>query len=225
MTDLKLAIFDVDGTLVDSQADILASMEAAFAETGRPSPDRKSVLGVVGLSLPQAIAQLAPDMPPTILDKMVEAYKTRYAALRQSGGTEASPLFPGMTDLLERLSQVDHLLLGIATGKSRRGLDALLQSLNLGRYFVTTQVADDHPSKPHPSMLLTAMVEAGVEPANAVMIGDTSFDMEMAQAARMPAIGVSWGYHPATSLGAARCVVEDAEGLETAIRETLGEPA
>ena len=85
MTDLKLAIFDVDGTLVDSQADILAAMGAAFAETGRPAPDRKSVLGVVGLSLPQAIAQLAPDMPPTILDKMVEAYKTRYAALRQSG--------------------------------------------------------------------------------------------------------------------------------------------
>ncbi|WGW05254.1 HAD-IA family hydrolase [Tropicibacter oceani] len=221
MSALKLVLFDVDGTLVDSQGDILASMASAFTSVGAAAPTRGDVLGIVGLSLPLAMAKLAPDQSETAQAQMVEAYKQRYFELRKSGGAEASPLYPGMRALLERLHGQDELLLGIATGKSRRGLDALLDSLDLRRFFVTTQVADDHPSKPHPSMILTALREAGVDAQRAVMIGDTTYDIDMAHAAQVQAIAVGWGYHPAPSLAAAQRLVQDAAALETAITELL----
>lgn len=218
---LALAVFDVDGTLVDSQADIMASMEAAFAAIAEPPPPREAVLGIVGLSLPQAMAALLPGADPATVMRLTETYKDRYAALRAQGGAEASPLYPGIGDLLKRLSARDDLLLGIATGKSRRGLDALLDSLDLRRHFVTTQVADSHPSKPHPSMLTTALREAGVDEADAVMIGDTRFDLDMAQAAGVPFIGVGWGYHRRDRLAGAARLVDDAAALETAILDLL----
>lgn len=218
---LKLAIFDVDGTLVDSQADILMSMAAAFAEAGRDAPDRADVLGIVGLSLPQAMARLAPDENAQTLTLMVEAYKAHYTRLRRVNGADGSPLYPGIHALLERLSGHNDLLLGVATGKSRRGLDALLDTLDLRRFFVTTQCADDHPSKPNPSMLLAALAETGVNVSDAVMIGDTSFDMDMARAAKLRGIGVGWGYHPADHLRSASRVVADTESLAASIRDML----
>ncbi len=224
MSALKLAIFDVDGTLVDSQADILASMQAAFDAADLPVPGRAEVLSIVGLSLPQAMARLAPSQDADGLAGMVETYKARYLALRRSAGTEASPLYPGMQEVLDHLTRHDDLLLGIATGKSRRGLEALLDSLNLRRYFVTTQVADDHPSKPHPAMLFAAMREAGADAGQSVMIGDTSYDMEMASAAQIPFLGVSWGYHPPETLTAAHSVVSDASALALAVEDILGLP-
>lgn len=223
---LKLVIFDVDGTLVDSQADILASMGAAFASEGLARPSREAVLGIVGLSLPVAIARLRPDdADPAETARMVEAYKDAYLGLRVAGGPEASPLFPGIPALLDRLSQRDDLLLGIATGKSRRGLTALLDGHGLAKRFVTTQVADDHPSKPHPSMIFTALMEAGVEATDAVMIGDTSYDMDMARAAGVRAIGVTWGYHRPEALTAASALVADSEALGRAIDTFAGATA
>ncbi|KUF12497.1 HAD-IA family hydrolase [Pseudoponticoccus marisrubri] len=223
MTDLSLVIFDVDGTLVDSQGDILASMRAAFGAEGLPVPERAAVLGIVGLSLPMAIAALAPGLPQAQLDRMVETYKDSYADLRRRGGPDSSPLYAGLPELLDRLGAREDLLLGVATGKSRRGLTALLESHGLTRRFVTTQVADDHPSKPHPAMLFAALAETGVEESRAVMIGDTEYDMDMARAAGLHAIGVSWGYHPRARLGAAHAVVDDAAGLERAIHRILGD--
>ncbi|MCT4556555.1 MAG: HAD-IA family hydrolase [Pelagimonas sp.] len=216
---LKLVVFDVDGTLVDSQGDILTSMARAFEQVGVPVPTRESVLGIVGLSLPQAMAKLVPDLPPDTQAALVEAYKHAYAALRAEGVPPV--LYPGIADLLARLAQQDELLLGVATGKSRRGLTALLNALDLP-HFVTTQVADDHPSKPHPSMLMTALAETGVEAADAVMIGDTTYDMDMARAAGMASIGVSWGYHPKTALSGASVIVDTATQLEEAITMALG---
>ncbi|MGR3496331.1 HAD-IA family hydrolase [Citreimonas sp.] len=218
---LKLVIFDVDGTLVDSQADILESMATAFSAIGREAPSRGAVLEIVGLSLPQAMGRLVPDATETEHARLVETYKDRYAELRRTGTPGNSPLYPGMSGLVQALNASDSVLLGIATGKSRRGLDALLGSLDLGRFFVTTQVADDHPSKPHPSMVLAALAEAGVEPGDAVMVGDTSFDIEMAQAAGVRAIGVAWGYHDATRLTGADRVVSDALALGGAITDML----
>ncbi|CUH78815.1 HAD-IA family hydrolase [Tropicibacter naphthalenivorans] len=217
---LKLAIFDVDGTLVDSQGDILASMTAAFEAVGLPAPDRATVLSIVGLSLPLAVAELAPEVDAAGQARMTQTYKDTYAQLRISGG--ASPLYPGIAEMLDRLARIDDLLLGVATGKSRRGLTALLGSLDLNARFVTTQVADDHPSKPHPSMIHAALSEAGVDAADAVMIGDTRFDMEMAQAAGVRGIGVAWGYHAADTLTGAVAVAQDASALETMILKTLG---
>ena len=217
----KLAIFDVDGTLVDSQADILQAMAVAFAQAGLPAPPRAAVLAIVGLSLPQAIAALAPTADAPTLAHMEAAYKDAYAALRRGGSVDASPLYPGIAGLLDRLAARDDLLLGIATGKSRRGLDALLDSVDLRARFVTRQVADDHPSKPHPSMLLTALAETGVDAGDAVMIGDTEFDIAMARAAGIVPIAVGWGYHPPDRLTRAETIVDDAAALETAILQML----
>lgn len=222
MTDLSLVIFDVDGTLVDSQGDILGAMIKAFASQNLPSPSREAVLNIVGLSLPQAMERLAPELGVVRRTHLIEAYKNAYAALVRAGGAAASPLYPGMRVLLDELSKMDHVLLGVATGKSRRGLNALLASHDLEGMFVTTQVADDHPSKPHPAMLYATLDETGVEPHRAVMIGDTSYDLEMAQAAGLSGIGVTWGYHPASSLTQAMAVVDDAAGLSDAVHRFLG---
>lgn len=221
--NLRLVIFDVDGTLVDSQGDILGAMTEAFGSEGLERPTREAILGIVGLSLPQAFARLVPDVGAVQRTRLVESYKSSYAELRMRGGPEASPLYPGIPALLDKLSAQSDVLLGIATGKSRRGLTALLDSHGLSRRFVTKQVADDNPSKPHPGMLFTALDEAGVEPEHAIMIGDTSYDMEMARAAGIARIGVTWGYHPRASLVDAQVIVDDAAGLDRAIAQILGE--
>lgn len=223
MKSPRLLIFDVDGTLVDSQAQIVGAMDAAFALLGRPPPPRNAVLGIVGLSLPVAMARLCPDHPADVAP-LVEAYKAAFAAFRHRGdGAALAPLYPGARDALDRLSADPWTLLGVATGKSRRGLSYLLDLHGLLPYFQTTQVADDHPSKPDPAMVLACLRDAGVDAARAVMIGDTTYDMEMAAAARVPAIGVSWGYHEASDLRAAgaTAVIDDFAALPDAI-ERLG---
>ncbi len=220
---LRLVIFDVDGTLVDSQGDIMSSMQAAFAGEGLNLPDRATVLSIVGLSLPMAMAELAPAQPEPVRTRMVETYKESYAALRKQNGAGSSPLYPGALEAIETLHAQPETLLGIATGKSKRGLDALLDSHGLGHMFVTQQVADFHPSKPHPAMIHAALSGLGIAPLNAVMVGDTRFDMEMAQAAGVPFVGVGWGYHaPATLTGAAQ-VIDDFAALPAAIDRILGE--
>lgn len=207
---LKLVLFDVDGTLVDSQGDIVAAMTRAFAAVDAPLPERAKLLSIVGLSLDVAMPTLAPDQTEAAHQKMIESYKTAYMELRaQVGVAQSSPLYPGAMDALRSLQAVPEFLLGIATGKSRRGLDKLIEGHALDGLFMTQQVADFHPSKPHPSMILQAMQDAGVEPADTVMVGDTSFDMEMARAAGVRGIGVNWGYHPAERLGDAHVVIDD----------------
>ncbi|MFK7882481.1 HAD-IA family hydrolase [Roseobacter sp.] len=212
---LRLVIFDVDGTLVDSQGDILAAMRRAFDAVGLSLPPRDEVLGIVGLSLDVAMARLAPEGDhPT----MVQAYKDAYMYLRaQTGAAESSPLYPGAREALARLNARPEVLLGVATGKSKRGLDKLVEAHGLEGVFVTQQVADFHPSKPHPSMIHEAMRETGVEASQTVMIGDTSFDMEMASAAGVVGLGVDWGYHPSTALVAARTIVSDFPALDATL--------
>lgn len=196
---MKLAVFDVDGTLVDSQALIVGAMELAFEGEGLVPLDREEVLSIVGLSLPVAMERLVPGIPASRRDALVEGYKQAFMTRRISS---EAPLYPGAHDCLRALSARDDLLLGIATGKSRRGLDAMLKHHDLRGHFVTLQTADSHPSKPHPEMLLSACAEAGIAPADSVMIGDTEFDMHMAGAAGTAGIGVSWGYHPVQALRA-----------------------
>lgn len=212
--DLRLVIFDVDGTLVDSQGDIVASMTAAFDDAGLPVPDRATILGIVGLSLDVAMQRLAPDADAA---RMVRTYKDAYAQLRITKGAASSPLYPGARASLDHFAGRDDVVLGVATGKSKRGLDGLIEAHGLEGMFVTRQVADFHPSKPHPSMIEAALREAGVEPRDAVMIGDTSFDMDMAANAGVAGIGVTWGYHPRAHLSAARHVVDDFAALPAAV--------
>jgi len=206
MTARRLVIFDVDGTLVDSQAHILGAMARAFTTLGLAPPDRSRTLGIVGLSLPIAIARLAPEASAATVEALVAAYKGSFSAMRSEG---LSPLYPGARQALETLRDSPDIVLGIATGKSRRGLDHVLEGHGIAGWFDTVQVADDHPSKPHPAMIAAALAETGTRPERAVMVGDTSYDMEMARAAGVGALGVTWGYHPPAALsdaGAARLI-------------------
>lgn len=196
----RLVIFDVDGTLVDSQAHIVDAMAKGFAAIGQPCPPRAAVLSIVGLSLPQAVARLAPDLDDGARDQVVQAYKQGYSGMRAA---TMPPLYPGAAAALRALADRPGVVLGIATGKSRRGLGFLLDHYGLTGLFATTQVADDHPSKPHPAMVQAALAETGIAAGRAVMLGDTSFDMLMARAAGVAALGVAWGYHPVADLLAA----------------------
>lgn len=188
-----LVVFDCDGTLVDSQHSICAAMVRAFEGVKHTPPDRLAILSVVGLSLPIAMARLLPDAEADFHDHLAERYKLAFQAMRREQGV-VEPLYPGIADLVEELDAAGWLL-GVATGKSDRGLQLCLSHHGIADRFVTLQTADRHPSKPHPSMLLTAMAEAGATPQSTVMIGDTSFDIDMGLAAGVRCIGVAWGYH------------------------------
>ena len=190
---MRCAVFDCDGTLVDGQAAVCDSMEAAFAEAGLLSPDRNAVRRIVVLSLPQAVMHLAPDTEKDARAAVVEAYKAHFRATRESGALR-EVLYDGIRETLHALHDADWML-AVATGKSHRGLTATLETNGLAALFTSLQTADGHPSKPHPAMLEAALVECGAAPADAVMIGDTSFDIEMAKAAGATPIGVAWGYH------------------------------
>ncbi|SON55474.1 Pyrophosphatase PpaX [Hartmannibacter diazotrophicus] len=195
---MKLVLFDCDGTLVDSQHMIVGSMTSAFALCGYAAPAREAVLGIVGLSLPIAIGRLAPHLDEPGVSALVDAYKAAFHQSRIDGVVE--PLYPGCLEAIVALAAREDVLLGVATGKSRRGLTAVLGSHGLEKHFAVLKTADDAPSKPHPAMVIDAMAEMGVDPEDTVVIGDTAFDMEMARSAGTRAVGVTWGYHDATSL-------------------------
>jgi phosphoglycolate phosphatase len=197
---LKLVIFDCDGTIVDSQHMIVAAMETAFADAGLALPAREAVLSVVGLSLVPAVARLvAEPRDERLVHRVAESYKAAFGELRKDPA-HAEPLYPGARETIAALAAAPDVLLAIATGKSRRGMAQLFEREGLGAYFHSVQTADTHPSKPHPSMIETAIAEAGGHPDLTVMIGDTTYDIEMARAAGVAALGVAWGYHAPDAL-------------------------
>lgn len=198
---MKLAVFDCDGTLIDGQASICDAMEASFAELGLESPSRHDIRRAVGLSLPQAARHLLPDVPETTHHQLADIYKRHYRAAREEGRLSQMP-FAGIAPLLDTL-RADGWELGVATGMSDRGLAHCLAAHGLAHHFITLQTADRHPSKPHPAMLEATLEEAGATSSQAVMIGDTVFDMQMAASIGVRAIGVGWGYHSTAELIAA----------------------
>jgi phosphoglycolate phosphatase len=191
----RLALFDCDGTLVDSQATICIAMEECFGEAGLVAPDRAAIRRIVGLSLPLVMQVLAPGHDP---DALAEGYKSCFQRMRAEGRVEEQ-LYAGIPEILATLD-AEGWLLGVATGKSDRGLKLVLEHHGLAHRFVTLQTADRHPSKPHPSMIEQAIAEAGASVRSTVMIGDTSYDIRMAHNAGVRAIGVAWGYHEADEL-------------------------
>lgn len=191
---MDLILFDCDGTLVDSQNVIVSTMTAAFERHGLVPPSRDAVLGIVGLSLPIAISELSPALSEPELSEVVASYKETYSTLRRDPAMTA-PLYPGIRTTLEVLAGRPDTLIGIVTGKSRRGLDAILALHGLEAFFSTLQTADDAPSKPDPTMVHQALAETGGVAERTIVIGDTGFDMAMARAAGAAALGVVWGYH------------------------------
>ncbi|NQV82327.1 MAG: HAD-IA family hydrolase [Rhodospirillales bacterium] len=198
---LRLAVFDCDGTLVDSQASIISSMVAAFKARSHPAPDAESVRRVVGLPLSVAMGRLLPHTDPGEHIKLENGYKEAFRELRRKGKV-SDPLYPGTLDVLDALEK-DGWLLGVATGKGHLGLMMTLETHGLVDRFQTLQTADSAPGKPDPGMLLNAMRDTGADPESTVMIGDTTFDIEMAVNAGTMAIGVTWGYHPQDHLQSA----------------------
>jgi phosphoglycolate phosphatase len=198
---IRLIVFDCDGTLVDSQHVIVAAAERAFRAHGLEPPSVAAVHAAIGLSLELAIAAWRPETEVAERTLLADAYRTAWRALRDRDGVR-EPLFPGALATLMELDRRAHLL-GIATGKSRPGLSSVLEHHGITSLFASLQTADRHPSKPHPSMLEAAMAETGSTPEETLMVGDTSYDMAMARAAGVGAIGVAWGYHPVDNLLAA----------------------
>jgi phosphoglycolate phosphatase len=220
---LKLIVFDVDGTLVDSQDLIVAAQAETFRAHGMVPPGRERSLSIVGLSLVQAFRVLAPDGPAKSL---AEGYKAAFQKLRRNPAYR-EPLFAGADELLTELSTRDDVVLGIATGKSRRGVAHLLERHGWQEVFSTIQTADDAPSKPHPAMLEQALAETGASAGASAMIGDSTFDMTMARAVGMGAIGVSWGYHRPQALreAGAEVIVSSYAELRSYLHETLLAPS
>ncbi|KUL92642.1 HAD family hydrolase [Bosea sp. WAO] len=209
---MNLVIFDLDGTLINSEAIILEAQFETFARCGLKHPGREAGLGIVGLTLDIALMRLAGLERPD--DVLTETYRQVFGAMRLQAESDpklAEPLFPGVAEMLAELSRRPDTVLGIATGKSRRGADYIIERHGWGGLFATTQTADDAASKPHPEMILRAMRETGAQPGATLMIGDSNFDMEMAVAAGVAPVAVSWGFQSVAALKAAGAahVIED----------------
>lgn len=222
---LRLAVFDCDGTLVDSQQAIVDAMHSAFVAHGCNHPRPEDVRSMVGLPLIEAIARLLPEHSRDHHQNVCEAYKDAFSQLRRAGRVR-EPLYEGALEAIAELEQAGWLL-GVATGKSRRGLDATIGTHALEGRFATLQTSDSAPAgKPAPDMILQALSETGVAPRAAVMIGDTTYDMEMARNAGVWAIGVAWGYHDPVALqgaGAHRVITRFGDLVESldAMMETV----
>lgn len=195
MPAYKLAIFDWDGTLMDSVAHIVDSMQQAAYELEQTIPTVAEVRHIIGLGLPEAIALLFPKANQATREQIRQHYAQHFLA----HSAAKSELFTGAESLLAQLAQQGYLL-AIATGKSRLGLDRVLAQTGIGHYFVATRCADETASKPHPLMLQQLLSYTNTAPQDSIMIGDTSYDMEMAQKLAMPRLGVSYGVHSIDTL-------------------------
>jgi phosphoglycolate phosphatase len=198
----------------------VASIRGAFQTYDLEPPSRERALSIVGLSLVEAFTVLAGPKAP--VEGMAQAYKDAYTAVHLDPAN-AAPLFPGAGECIERLKGRGDVLLGLATGKSRKGVVRLIAQQGWDGVFSTTQTADDAPSKPHPAMILQAMEELGIAPEDTMMIGDSSYDMAMARAAGVLPIGVSWGFQPVAALNeaGARRIVDSYAELEPVLQAFL----
>ncbi|MBB4142114.1 phosphoglycolate phosphatase [Rhizobium rhizoryzae] len=194
MSDLRLVLFDCDGTLVDSAKLIHEVMVRTFTHFQYAAPTLEQTKSIIGLTLDIAIARL---QGKAHADEeavgMMAYYKSIFLQTRSELGFE-EPLFDGIREVLTSLEAREQLLIGAVTGKSRRGLNMIVQTHQFGKLFTVSRTADDCPSKPHPAMVTECCDESGIPPSRTLVIGDAIYDMQMAKAAGATAIGVSWGY-------------------------------
>lgn len=209
----RLIVFDWDGTILDSPAGIAESIRASCGDLGLAIPDLELASHVIGLGLPELMRTVAPALPRERYPEFVEAYRRHFRAREP-----AMQLFPGMRELLEDLSS--RFILGVATAKSRRGLERALDATGLRPHFRASRCADECRPKPDPAMLVEILKELSLSPDQALMIGDTSHDLQMARAAGVDALAVSYGAHREEGLracGPLACFssVEDLRGWLT----------
>ena len=188
-----LVVFDWDGTIIDSPAAIVECIREASRDMGLRIPSPQQASHVIGLGLRDSLQLAVPDLPAERYQEFVALYRKHF--LRRE---DSMPLFDGIHDLLNYFSKKQTL--AIATGKSRRGLDRALESTGIGGFFAASRCADESRPKPHPAMLLELMEEFSMNPRQVLMIGDTSHDLEMARAAGVDAVAVSYGAHPEQAL-------------------------
>jgi phosphoglycolate phosphatase len=217
-----LVMFDMDGTLIDTQALICEHMATTFTEAGLVAPTPEEARRVIGLSLPVAMGRLVGSDDQGLIDRLVEDYRGHYRASLVNG-SDREGLFPGARESLDELRAEPEYLLGIATGKGLSGVNRILDLHGLSGHFTTLQTPDHNPSKPHPGMILRAMAETGAGTAETVMVGDTVFDIELGRAAGVATIGVTWGYHdPAELISAgADAMIDHFEDLAPTIRRLM----
>lgn len=220
---MKLIIFDMDGTLIDSQALIVSTMQEAFAAQGLDRPQDAACRDVIGLSLEMALGRVS-GLEGDAVDTLAQQYRKSFRERAQTDFYAQEALYPGAAQTVTNLAQQSDVLLGVATGKSLHGVERVLGGHDLLHHFITRQTPDNNPSKPHPGMLHTAMGETGAQAHETAMIGDTVFDIEMAVAAGCAAIGVSWGYHGVGDLKAAGAVdiVDNFDELDNLLAEFGG---
>jgi phosphoglycolate phosphatase len=186
----ELLIFDWDGTLMDSEARIVACVEAAVEDLGLASPGPDAIRNIIGLGLREAVHTLFPEAGDHLHLDIAERYRAHFFSAKEA----PSSLFEGVREVIEGLRDEGYLL-AVATGKGRKGLDYALESTGLSDFFHYTRCADETFSKPHPEMLNQILELTGVEPRQALMIGDTEYDLEMAVNAGIPSLGVTYGTH------------------------------
>lgn len=205
----ELIVFDWDGTLMDSVAKIVNCFEGALCDAGAPSPGEAAIRQIIGLGLAEAVAVLLPGAAAALRTQVAERYREHFLHLDSTG----TALFPGVREGLEELARRGHLL-AVATGKARRGLDRVLHETGTAGLFVATRCADEAYSKPHPRMLEDILDRTGFTAERALMVGDTEYDLQMARAAAVDGLAVSYGVHTRDQLlahGARACVDSFAE--------------
>ena len=220
---MRLVLFDADGTIVDSQAVIHESMRLAFARFGYSEPPLEATRSIIGLTLDTAIATMLDRPVDEEILAMTAEYKEIYIGIAGRPDLQCRA-FSGVPEIIHQLAGRDDILLGLVTGKSRRGVERLLESHGFANCFAVSRCADDCPSKPHPAMVLECCRDAGVPASRTMVIGDTAFDMEMARSAGAIGIGVAWGYHPAERMlkAGAQAIANDCTDLGSVLDRWLG---
>jgi phosphoglycolate phosphatase len=218
---MRLVIFDLDGTLIDSERLIVETVSAAFAAIGEAVPTEAAIRGISGITARYAMGILAPGADAARVDQIMESYRTHY---RARAGVAREPLFEGALAVLDRLEADPETILAVATGKGFKSATTLLENHGIIGRFSSIETPDHNRGKPDPQMIETAMAKVGADRARTVMIGDTVHDMRMAKAAGVKAIGVAWGYHDAEELMAegADVVISRVDELDGAIGRLLG---
>ena len=218
---MRLIIFDMDGTLIDSVGLIVETVTAAFNAINEPVPTETAIRAISGITAREAMGILAPSASPARVEEILDSYRAHY---RQRAGVAREPMFQGALDALDRLQRRKDTILAVATGKGYQGAVTLLQRHNILERFHSVETPDHNRGKPDPQMIETAMEKAGASRTETIMIGDTVHDIRMAKAAGVKAIGVAWGYHTVFDLNEAGAddIIESFGELDTAIDEALG---